>query len=334
MRYILSRLIWLPVVLWAVASLTFVVLRLVPGTAIDSASLYNNLSVDQVNAYKAQWDLDKPVWQQYTIFISDMARGDLGISMTSAVPVTTLLASRLPSTIELAVVAMIVSSILGIGAGVIASVTKNKALEWFVRVGSLLGLSVPWFWIAIVLIIIFAVRLGWMPVSGRLDAGMPYETITNFMLIDTIITGNWPALLSFLHHLILPAAAIGLTSAGYVARLTRAAMLEVLRADYVRTARSKGLQERFVVMKHAFRNALLPILTSQGLQFGTLLGGAVITEMVFAWPGMGRLLMDGILRRDYPIVQASVIVVASIYVLVNLVVDLLYHVVDPRLRRS
>ena len=334
MRYILSRLIWLPVVLWAVASLTFVVLRLVPGTAIDSASLYNNLSVDQVNAYKAQWDLDKPVWQQYTIFISDMARGDLGISMTSAVPVTTLLASRLPSTIELAVVAMIVSSILGIGAGVIASVTKNKALEWFVRVGSLLGLSVPWFWIAIVLIIIFAVRLGWMPVSGRLDAGMPYESLTNVMLIDTIITGNWPALLSFLHHLILPAAAIGLTSAGYVARLTRAAMLEVLRADYVRTARSKGLQERFVVMKHAFRNALLPILTSQGLQFGTLLGGAVITEMVFAWPGMGRLLMDGILRRDYPIVQASVIVVASIYVLVNLVVDLLYHVVDPRLRRS
>lgn len=334
MRYLLSRLIWLPIVLWAVATLTFGVLRIVPGSAIDSAALYNNLSVEQVNAYKAQWDLDKPVWQQYTIFLSEVVRGDLGISMTSAVPVTTLLGSRLPSTIELAVVAMVISSVIGIGAGVIASVTRSKVLEWLVRTGSLLGLSVPWFWIAIVLIIIFAVRLGWMPVSGRIDAGMPYESITNFMFIDTIITGNWKALLSFLHHLILPAVAIGLTSAGYVARMTRAAMLEVLRADYVRTARSKGLHDRVVVMKHAFRNALLPILTSQGLQFGTLLGGAVITEMVFAWPGMGRLLMDGILRRDYPIVQATVIVVASIYVLVNLAVDLLYHVVDPRLRRS
>jgi len=171
-------------------------------------------------------------------------------------------------------------------------------------------------------------------VSGRIDSGIDYERITNFMLIDCLMTGNWKALLSWLHHLILPASAIALTSAGFIARLTRAAMLEVLSKDYVRAARAKGLLERVVITRHAFRNALLPVLTFLGLQFGALLGGAVITEMVFSWPGMGRLLLDGIVRRDYPVVQASVIVVASIYVLVNLAVDLLYHLVDPRLRRA
>ncbi len=319
--------------LWAVATLTFIVLRLVPGSAIDSVILFNNLSVEQVTAYKAQWNLDKPMWEQYFYFARDLSRGDLGFSMTSAVPVTRLLWEKLPPTIELAVVAMTISSIIGIGAGVISSVTRNRAVDFVVRTGAMFGMSVPWFWIAIVLIIIFSVNLGWLPVGGRMGVEVSYKTITNFMFIDTIITGNWHAFFSFLRHLTLPAIAIGLTSAGYVARLTRAAMLEVLRTEYVRTARAKGLLGRAVTLKHAFRNALLPILTFQGLHFGTLLGGAVITEMVFAWPGLGRLLLDGILKRDYPVVQATVLVVACIYVLVNLVIDLLYYVVDPRLRR-
>ena len=170
--------------------------------------------------------------------------------------------------------------------------------------------------------------------GGRIAGGMDYERITNFMLIDTLITGNWAALQSHLRHLILPALAIGLTSAGFIARLTRGAMLEVMSKDYVRAARAKGLHERAVVFKHGFRNALLPILTFLGLQFGALLGGAVITEMVFSWPGLGRLLLDGILRRDYPVVQATVIIVAFIYVIVNLAVDLAYHLVDPRLRNT
>lgn len=333
MKYVLTRLLWLPVVMWAVATLTFGVLRLVPGNAADVIFTLN-LPQDQVAQFKAQWDLDKPVTQQYAAFIGDLARGDFGTSMSSAVPISRLLYERVPPTIELAVTAMLISGILGVGAGIISAITRNRVLDFTVRAGSLLGMSVPWFWIAIVLIIVFSVQLRLLPVGGRIEGGMNYARITNFMLADMIITGNWPALLSHLRHLILPSLAIGLTSAGYVARLTRAAMLEVMSKDYVRAARAKGLQERLVITRHALRNALLPILTFLGLQFGALLGGAVITEMVFSWPGLGRLLLDGILRRDYPVVQATVIVVAFIYVVVNLVVDLLYHVVDPRLRRS
>jgi len=333
MKYILTRLLWLPVVLWAVATLTFGVLRLVPGNAADAIFMLN-LPTQQIEQFKAQWDLDKPVTQQYTAFMRDLSRGDFGVSMTSAVPISRLLYERIPPTIELAVTAMVISTIIGVGAGLISSVTRSRTLDFAVRAGALLGMSVPWFWIAIVLIIVFAVWLRWLPVGGRIEGGMNYARITNFMLIDLIVTNNWPALRSHFEHLLLPSLAIGLTSSGFVARLTRAAMLEVLGKDYVRAARAKGLEERRVVFKHAFRNALLPILTFLGLQFGTLLGGAVITEIVFSWPGLGRLLLDGILRRDYPVVQATVIVVASIYVIVNLAVDLTYHLIDPRLRRS
>jgi peptide/nickel transport system permease protein len=333
MKYVITRLLWLPVVLWAVATLTFIVLRLVPGNAAD-AIFTLNIPIEQIEKFKAQWDLDKPVTEQYINFMRDLSQGDFGVSMTSAVPITRLMYERIPPTIELAVTAMIISSLIGVIAGIISSVTRDGLLDFSVRSSALLGMSVPWFWIAIVLIIIFAVNLKWFPVGGRIEAGMNYERITNFMVIDTIITGNWPALQSHLRHLFLPALAIGLTSAGFTTRLTRAAMLEVMSKDYVRAARAKGLVERLVITRHALRNAMLPVLTFLGLQFGALLGGAVITEMVFSWPGLGRLLMDGILRRDYPVVQATVIVVAFVYVVVNLAVDLTYHLVDPRLRRS
>ena len=333
MRYLLTRLLWLPVVMWAVATLTFLVLRLVPGNAADAIFMLN-LPIQQIEQFRAQWGLNQPMPQQYLSFISDLARGDFGTSMTSAVPISRLLYERIPPTIELAVTAMLIATLLGVSAGVFSAVTRNRTLDFLVRSGSLLGMSVPWFWIAIVLIIIFAVQLRWLPVGGRIAGGMEYARITNFMLIDMLITGNWPGLQSHLRHLVLPSLAIGLTSAGFVARLTRGAMLEVMSKDYVRAARAKGLLERTVVLRHAFRNALLPVLTFLGLQFGALLGGAVITEMVFSWPGLGRLLLDGILRRDYPVVQATVIVVAFIYVVVNLLVDLTYHFVDPRLRRG
>lgn len=331
MKYALTRLLWLPIVLWAVATLTFGVLRLVPGNAADVIFTLN-LPQEQVERFKAQWDLDKPVSQQYVAFISDVLRGDLGTSMTSAVPISRLMYERIPPTIELAVTAMLLSAVIGVSAGVISAVTRRRSIDFLVRSGSLLGMSVPWFWIAIVLILVFSVQLKILPVGGRIAGGMDYERITNFMVIDMIATQNWAALGSHLRHLLLPSAAIGLTSAGFVARLTRAAMLDVMNRDYVRAARAKGLIERTVVIRHALRNALLPVMTFLGLQFGALLGGAVITEIVFSWPGLGRMLLDGILRRDYPVVQATVIVVASIYVVVNLIVDVLYHVVDPRLR--
>jgi peptide/nickel transport system permease protein len=333
MKYLLERLLWLPIVLWAVATLTFIALRLVPGDPIDSVAT-QNMTVEQVAQYRAEWGLDQPLWQQYLSFLGNLARGDLGVSMSSAVPLTRLLFERVPPTIELAVVGLLISTLLGVGAGLIASVTRSAWVDNSVRALALVGLSVPWFWIAIMLIIVFSVRLGWTPVGGRIGAGVSYETITNFMLIDLVLTGNWTALGSFLRHLALPALAIGLASAGYIARMTRATMREVLGQEYIRSARARGLHERTLVVVHALRNALLPVLTLIGLQFGTLLGGAVITEIVFAWPGVGRLLLDSILRRDYPVVQATVMVVAFCYVVVNLAVDLLYHVVDPRLRRA
>lgn len=333
MKYVLSRLIWLPFVLWAVASLTFIVLRFVPGNALDavSAQLKDPVVKAQI---EAEWGIDQPVWVQYGAFMGGLLRGDLGISMASGVPLSRLLFEKMPPTIELALVAMVFSTIIGVGTGIVSAVSKYKLVDYTTRIFSILGLSLPLFWVAIVLIIIFAVQLNWLPPGGRITAGLKYETITNFMLIDFVITGNWVAMGSFLQHLFLPALAIGLTSAGFVARLTRSAMLEVIRADYIRTARAKGLAERHVILRHALRNALLPIITLQGLQFGALLGGAVITEVVFTWPGLGRMLLDGILKRDYPVVQGAVIVVAFAYVFMNMLVDFTYHWVDPRLRHQ
>ena len=332
MKYLLTRLLWLPAVLWAVVTITFLVLRLAPGNPLDALAA-RMIEADQIGRVRAEWGLDQPLWRQYGVFLGNLVRGDLGTALSAGVPVSRLIGERIAPTVELAVAALLISTVVGVGAGIIASTTRSRWLDAAVRSFAILGMSVPWFWVAIVLIIVFSVYLGWAPVGGRIDAGMPYQTLTGFLLLDAALTGNWPAFWSFLHHLALPALAVGLTSAGFVARVTRAAMLEVLRADYVRAARARGLRDRTVVLRHALRNALLPVLTLQGLQFGALLGGAVITEIVFAWPGLGRMLLDGILRRDYPVVQGAVIVVACAYVLVNLIVDLLYHVVDPRMRR-
>lgn len=333
MRYILVRLAWLPVVLWAVATLTFFTLRLVPGDPLAQVALLV-LDQGQLDNIRAQWALDQPLGAQYVIFMRNLLHGDLGLSMASGQPLTRLLAEKLPPTIELALVAMVISTVVGVGTGVISAVARNRAVDYSARTFAILGLSIPWFWIAILFIYVFSVKLHWTPVGGRIGIGVQYETITNFLIFDSLITGNWTALVSALRHLALPALAIGLTSAGFVARMTRSAMLEVLRSDYIRSARAKGLRDRRVNMSHALRNAILPVITLQGLQFGTLLGGAVITELVFAWPGLGRFLLDGILRRDYAVVQGTVIFVAFIYVLMNLFVDVLYRFVDPRLRTS
>lgn len=333
MKYVVSRLIWLPIILWAVATLTFLALRVVPGNPIESVAnqVLNSQQREQV---KAVWGLDQPIWSQYIAFMGGLLRGDLGASMASGVPMSRLLYEKMPPTIELALVSMIISTVIGVSLGILSVTLRSDWLNYSVRTFSILGLSLPLFWVAMMLIVVFAVRLKWLPVGGRIDARISYETITNFMLIDQVVSGNWTALGSFLRHLTLPALAIGLTSSGFVARLTRSSMLEVIRADYVRTARAKGLYNRTVILKHALRNAMLPVITLQGLQFGTLLGGAVITEIVFTWPGLGRMLLDGILKRDYPVVQGTVIYVAFAYVVMNLVVDLTYHLVDPRLRHE
>jgi peptide/nickel transport system permease protein len=331
MRYLVNRLLWLPVVILAVATLTFFALRIVPGNPIESVAS-QVLDPAQLERMQSLWSLDRPILEQYAIFLSDLVRGDLGVSMSSGIPLTRLMFERLPPTIELAFFGMIGSTLIGVALGVISVVTRNKWLDTLIRVWTTLTLSIPIFWIGTILILIFAVRLDLFPASGRINARMDYDVITNFLLIDTIITGNGAALSSFLQHLALPVISIWLTSSGFVAKITRSTMMEIVQSNYVLTAHSKGLPARTVTWKHAFRNALLPILTLQGLLFGTLLGGAVITEIVFTRPGMGRTLLDAILKRDYPVVQGAAVYIAGVYVMVNLVVDLLYYVVDPRLR--
>jgi peptide/nickel transport system permease protein len=319
--------------MWAVATMTFLMLRIVPGDPIDLMAV-QMLDQSGLDRMREEWGLDQPIWRQYLTFMTGLVRGDLGVSIRSGVPVVKLLAEKMPPTIELALVAMFIGTIIGVVTGIVSAITKNRGLDYGVRSFAMLGFSVPWFWIALMLVIVFGVMLKWFPVSGRIEAGMSYETITNFMLIDHVITGNWPALLSFLRHLTLPALAIGFTSAGFVSRMTRSSMLEIIREDYVRSARAKGLANRVVTVRHALPNAILPVITLVGLQFGALLGGAVITELVFAWPGLGRMLLGAILSRDYPVVQGTVIFVAMAYVLMNLAVDILYRFVDPRLRNE
>src|SRR5258708_843504 len=331
--YLLRRLLWLPVVIWAVSSLTFFALRVIPGNPIESVR-DQITDKSQIARIEAEWGLDQPVYVQYVRFMGDLLHGDLGISMSSGAPISVLMFERIPPTVELTFVAMFISTVLGIAAGVISVATRRRAVDNIVRIVAITGMSMPYFWVAIFLIIVFSILLKWTPTSGRIDANLKYDVITNFMFIDQVITGNWVALGRWLRHLVLPATAIGITSTGFVARLTRSAMLEEIGSDYVRTARSKGLSETTVTIRHALRNALLPVLTLQGLQFGALLGGAVITEAVFAYPGMGRLLLDAILSRDYSVVQAAVIVVALAYVVVNLLVDILAIAVDPRIRAN
>lgn len=332
-KYILRRVMWLPVIVFLVASLTFLVLRMVPGNPVDAVAAQIT-DADELARLRAEWGFDQPLWRQYGTFMAGLARGDLGVSMSSGTPVSRLLMEKIPPTIELAAIAMGISTFVGIGVGILSGMAKSQFVSGSLQTLAILSISMPWFWIAIILVVVFSVNLGWTPVSGRIGAGIEYRTITNFMLIDHIVTGNGEALKSFLLHLTLPALAVGLTSAGFVARLMHSAMLEVIHADYIRTARAKGLDEGMVTFRHALRNAILPVITLQGLQFGTLLGGAVITEIVFSWPGVGRMLLDSIMRRDYAVVQGTVIVVAAAYVLVNLLVDITYHVIDPRLRHS
>ncbi|MCY3978539.1 MAG: ABC transporter permease [Chloroflexi bacterium] len=331
--YLLKRLIWLPIVLWAVSSLTFLALRIVPGNPIQTVQ-NQVMDKSQLAQVEAVWGLNRPIAEQYLHFLARLARGDLGLAMSSGVPIRRMIFERMPPTIELAVVSLFVSTALGVLSGVASVAIRSRAIDYSIRTASILGLSLPLFWVGIMLIILFSVKLRWTPTSGRIGAGVDYEVITNFMFYDLIATGNWEAFGSFLRHLVLPGVTIGLTSAGFVARLTRSAMLEVMNSDYVRTARAKGLYERSVIWKHAMRNAMLPIITLQGLQFGSILGGAVITERVFSYPGMGAWLLDGILERDYSVVQGGIIFVALAYVLMNLLVDTLYHVIDPRLRNA
>jgi peptide/nickel transport system permease protein len=285
-----------------------------------------------VERIREEFGLNKPLYEQYLTYMGKVLRGDLGRSVFNKRYVTDELLARFPATLELSACALMVAMIVGLPAGIISATKRNSIFDNAAMVGSLLGISMPIFWLGLMLNWFFAVRLGWLPSVTRLDSSIELHRITNLIIVDSLLTGNAEALLNGIKHLILPSVALGTIPMAIIARMTRSAMLEVLEQDYVRTARAKGLAERVVIFKHALKNALLPVITILGLQVGLLLSGAVLTETIFAWPGIGRWLYLSILARDYPIVQGMALFITFLFLMVNLLVDLSYALVDPRIR--
>ena len=311
--YIARRLAVLVPTLFFVSVLIFSLQHLLPGDpAVALAGEEQDAAV--VAAIRAKYHLDRPVAVQYAIWVSKVLRGDFGESLRSRIPVADLLVSKVPVTLELAICSMLIALAIGLPAGIVSAARKGTPVDVAANFVALSGLSVPHFWLGIMLILLFAVRLGWLPASGYVP---PWEDLSKNLLT-----------------ILMPSFVLGTGVAGVMMRHTRSAMLQTLDADYVRTARAKSVSERMVVLKHALRNALIPVITLGAIEFGRLLSGAVLTEQIFAIPGVGKLLVDGVFNRDYAVVQAVVVVSAALYLLLNLLADILYFVVNPRLRTS
>ena len=331
LKYILKRLLAAIPVILGIVSIVFVLVRIF---APDPTFLIlgNRASGERAAALAHHLGLDEPIWKQYLIYLGQLFTGDLGTSLFSNRSIMSEMMTRMPATIELALFAIIIAAIFGIILGVICAVKQNSWLDRILQVGGLVGVSIPRFWFGLMLILAFAVNLKWLPVSGRFDFAAQPQNITGFMIIDSIITRDWKALVSTLRFMVLPGFSIAISSMGSIMRYTRSTMLETIRQDYIRTARAKGLGERVVVLRHALKNALIPIVTIIGMQLGGLLSGSVLTETIFAWPGVGKYIVDGLSNSDYPVVQGGCVLVAVIAVLMNLIVDLLYGILDPRIR--
>lgn len=330
-NYIIRRLLSLIPTLFGVSIIVFLFLRMIPG---DPALALGGEHATEatVERIREEFGLNKPLPQQYITYMGKVLRGDLGRSILSRRPIADEIRARFPATFELSVCALIVALVVGLPAGIISATKRNSPIDNIAMVGSLLGISMPIFWLGLMLNWFFAVELGWLPSVTRLDASIDLQRITNLIIVDSILTGNAEALLNGIKHLILPSVALSTISMAIIARMTRSAMLEVLEQDYIRTARAKGLIERVVTVRHALKNALLPVITVLGLQVGVLLSGAVLTETIFAWPGIGRWLYLSILSRDYPIVQGMALFITALFLVVNLLVDVSYALVDPRIR--
>jgi peptide/nickel transport system permease protein len=333
LRFVVRRLLLLVPILLGVSILIFLWIRALPGSPAESL-LGERATPATIAQIKHQYGLDKPIYEQYWAYLKQTARGDLGYSIASRRLITTELKERFPSTVELALSAMLVAIGLGIPLGFIAAKRYGGVVDHGSLVFSLVGVSTPIFFLALVLKYVFAVRLGWLPSVGRQDVLIDTPHPTNFYVLDGILEGDWHATWDTIKHLILPAIALGSIPLAIVARITRAAVLDVQNEDYVRTARAKGVGPWLVDTRHILRNALLPVTTIIGLQTGLLLAGAVLTETVFARPGLGAWLAEAIANRDYPVLQGGILFTAVVFVLVNLLVDLSYAVINPRIRVS
>ena len=336
LRFLVRRLLLLIPILIGVSLLVFFWIRALPGGPAESL-LGERATPALVQQYRHKYGLDRPIYIQYWSYVRTTAIDrDLGVSIASHRTVVSEIRLRFPATVELTVAAMIFAVLLGVPLGFFSAKFYGSVFDQLSLVGSLIGISVPIFFLALILKYIFAVRLGWLPSVGRIDVlkGFDAKHPTNFYILDAILERDWSILLDVLKHLILPAIALGSIPLAIVARITRAAVLDVQNEDYVRTARAKGLAPRIVDRRHVLRNALLPVSTIIGLQTGLLLSGAILTETVFAYPGMGSWLRDAIFSRDYPVLQGGILFLALIFVLVNLVVDISYAIINPRIRYS
>lgn len=328
-KFILHRLISLMPVLLGITVIGFLLIRLIPGDPAE-VMLGERATEAALRELRQSLGLDQPLSLQYVRYLSQLAHGDLGKSIQTGIDIVDELKARLPASLELALVATLIAVAGGILAGTVAAVKHGSLIDTASMVGSLLGVSLPVYVLALTSIWFLAVQLKWLPPGGRLNSITEWTPITGFIVLDSILTRNWPVLLEAVQHLILPAFSLSLATLATVARITRASLLEVLSQDYIRTARSKGLKERQVVVRHALRNSLLPVVTIVGIQFGAILSGAVITETIFSWPGIGRWVYESITRRDYPVVQAMTLFIGLVFVLSSLLVDILYAWLDPR----
>ena len=329
---VLERILITIPIMFGVAVMVFFFMRLTPGDPVDIMMGQGGaVGVGEIESLRREFNLDKPLHVQLWLFFKDAARGDLGYSYIQKRPVSQLIAERLPATIELAGGALLFALLVAIPVGIVSAVKQNSLIDQFSMAGAFVGTSMPAFWLGIVLILLFAVRLHWLPVQGRVSFDARLDRVTGFYVLDSIITGNRAALISSLKHLVLPSVTLGATVAAIVARVLRSSMVEIMRQDYITLARAKGQTETLVVMKHALRNALIPTVTVVGLQVGSLLGGNMIVETVFGWPGLGRMVVSAIFNRDFPLIQGTVMVYAFTYVAANLIVDVLYTYLNPKI---
>jgi peptide/nickel transport system permease protein len=331
LQYLCRRILMLIYVLLGVSLTIFLLMRFIPG---DPAivMLGERATPERIIEVRRDLGLDRPLIVQYILYLKNILTGNLGRSIHTHTRVSEELLERFPATIELSLTAVSIAMCFGVLAGILSATRQYSLLDSGLMFLSLAGVSMPIFWLGLMLIWVFALVLGMFPPSGRLDVRVFLETITGFHLIDSVLTQQWEAFWDALWHLVLPSLTLATVPLAIMARMTRSSLLEVLRQEYIMTARSKGLHEWAVISRHALRNALIPILTVGGLQFGLLLGGAILTETIFSWPGLGRLLYNAVLARDYPLVQGATLLIAATFSVINLSVDLLYAVINPRIR--
>jgi dipeptide transport system permease protein len=334
LTFVIKRLALLLPTLIGVTFLSFVLIHLMPGDPIEMLMPERGIDPERHAQLRAELGLDQPLLVQYARYVGALATGNLGRSIVTKRPVVEEFATVFPATVELSLSAIALAVLLGVPIGVMAALNRGGLFDYTTMSVSLAGYSMPIFWWGLLLILFFSVQLDWTPVSGRIGVLYDVPPVTGLLLVDTLIHGDRAAFLSALHHLVLPAFVLATIPLATVARMTRSSMLEVLNADYIRTARAKGLSPVRVVGLHALRNALIPVVTVVGLAVGVLLAGAILTETVFSWPGVGKWLVDAVNRRDFPVLRGGILLVAMTVIAVNLIVDLTYGLLDPRIRRT